>query len=52
MGAHENSCDIYDTFINSVTDIFHSLSHPFRLSIGMGFIKNKSSVSSLYSRLD
>ena len=51
MGAHEKSRDIYDTFVNPVADIFHSLSHPLRLSICMELFENRCSVSSLCAKL-
>lgn len=51
MGVHEKSRDIYDAFINSAADIFHTLSHPLRLSIYMELFVNECSVSSLCTKL-
>ena len=51
MGAHEKNREIYDAFINSAADIFHSLSHPLRLSICIELFENECSVSTLCKKL-
>ena len=51
MGAHEKNREVYDAFINSAADIFHSLSHPLRLPICIELYDDECSVSSLCKKL-